>query len=197
MCRSGWRKPDHRSVSIFKSEWLLYSGTSSALWKAYLEFTPPLHISSARRLTLSLLPCPVIPKAVSHRTKGAAPLALRGWGMWASFAEDGGRCSRGGIVNGFFCLRPKKSINRLRAGPVWPSCIFGDASIDSGDRAEFIEQVSKDLIWENVRNEPKQGLSVPYSLWDHKKTFSLSISCTSMDHGLFMIFLELLLASQY
>lgn len=61
----------------------------------------------------------------------------------------------GGIVNGFFCLRPKKSSDRLRAGPVWPSCISGDVSIDSGDRAEFIEQASKELIWENMRNAPK------------------------------------------
>lgn len=65
-----------------------------------------------------------------------------------SFAEGGSRWSRGGTVNGFFCLRPKKSSDRLRAGPVWPSCISGDVSIDSGDRAEFVEQISKDLIWE-------------------------------------------------
>lgn len=38
-----------------------------------------------------------------------------------------------------------------------PSCISGDVSIDSGDGAEFVEQLSKDLIWEN-RNEPKARL---------------------------------------
>lgn len=65
---------------------------------------------------------------------------------------------RGRIVNAFFCLRPKKSSDRLRAGPVWPSCISDDVSIDSGGRAEFVEQVSEDLIWENGRKEPKARL---------------------------------------
>lgn len=62
------------------------------------------------------------------------------------------------LSNQFFCLRPKSS-DRLRAGLVWPSCISGDVSVDSGDRAEFVEQVSKDLIWENMRNEPKSRAS--------------------------------------
>lgn len=71
----------------------------------------------------------------------------------------GGRAAgQGGIVNGFFCLRPKKSSDRLRAGSVRPSCISGDVSADSGDRAESIEQASKGLIWENRRNGPKVRL---------------------------------------
>lgn len=88
--------------------------------------------------------------------EGAASLGLGLDGARVSFVGDGECWSRGGIVNGFFCLRPKKSSDRLRAGQVWPSCISGDVSIDSGDRAEFVEQVSKDLIWENMRNEPKR-----------------------------------------
>lgn len=92
---------------------------------------------------------------------------LRGLPPWAWGLEEVGIICRGQgmldrgrhcIVNGFLCLRPKKSSNRLRAGLVWPSCISGDVSIDSGDRAEFGEQVSKDLIWENMRYEPKAGL---------------------------------------
>lgn len=79
-----------------------------------------------------------------------------GLGLWASFAGMGDTRQR--EVNGLICLRPKKSSNRLRAGPVWPSCISGDVSIDSGDRAEFVVQVSKDLICENMRNEPTARL---------------------------------------
>lgn len=90
MCRSGWRKPDHQSVPIFKSEWLLCFGMSSALWKAYLEFIPPLHVSPAIRLTLHLLPCPVIQGCESQSQGGCLPgleglrdvgIICRGWGM--------------------------------------------------------------------------------------------------------------------
>lgn len=78
--------------------------------------------------------------------------------MLASFVGDGGCWSGRGIAIGFLCLRPKKSSYRLRAGPVWPRCVPGDVSTDSGDRAEFVEQASKDLIWKNSRNEPKARL---------------------------------------
>lgn len=33
------RSPNRQAVAIFKPKWLLCSGTSCALWKAYLDFT--------------------------------------------------------------------------------------------------------------------------------------------------------------
>lgn len=69
-------------------------------------------------------------------------------------ADDGDNGEGDALLMDPFASDPKKSSNRLRAGPVWSSYISGDVSIDSGDRAE-LEQISKDLIWENVRNEPK------------------------------------------
>lgn len=83
------------------------------------------------------------------------------WGLGnVGIIAGGGGAAQGEalLMDFFFCLIPKKSSDRLRAGSVWPSCISGDVSIDSGNRAEFVEQVSKDLIWENVRNEPKVRL---------------------------------------
>lgn len=81
-----------------------------------------------------------------------------------------------------FASDPKKSNNRLRAGPVWPSYISGDVSIDSGDRAE-LEQVSKDLIWENVRNEPKVRHPCSGSSLESLKDLSLPATCLPVDLG--------------
>lgn len=81
-----------------------------------------------------------------------------------------------------FASDTKKSNNRLRAGPVWPSYISGDVSIDSGDRAE-LEQVSKDLIWENVRNEPKVRHPCSGSSLESLKDLSLPATCLPVDLG--------------
>lgn len=124
---------------------------------------------------------------MSPRAKKAAP-SLGGEGH-RHLLQRLGDSGQGEAFNGFFCLRPKKSSDRLRAGPVWPTCISGDVSIDSGDRAEFVEQVSKDFIWENVRNEPKvRVLSSPWSLGSLRALFLL-VPYSSVDVGFSIVFL--------
>lgn len=93
--------------------------------------------------------------------RGPPPWAW-GLGVWALFAGD---MDAGREVLFIYSLpQTQKSSDRLRAGLVWRSAFLAmcllrcDVSIDGCDRAEFVEQVSTDLVWGNMRNEPRAGL---------------------------------------